>query len=71
MSNLLIGRLHWERRGRYLDLCDGDDLLGSIETRRRRKGPSTYHWCVTRPSSPLLGMAMTLDAAKRAVLFYI
>lgn len=62
-------RLHWERHGKHLDLCDGDELVGSIETRRHRHGPTTYHWVLTGKAS-LYGMTTTLADAKRALSLY-
>jgi hypothetical protein len=64
-------RLHWERRGRFLDLCDGDELLASVETRRRRLGPTTYHWLVTGRRTPIAGMTTDLEDAKRTILLYV
>lgn len=62
-------RLHWERRGRFLDLCDGDDLLASVETRRHRVGPTTYHWVVTGKNATF-GMSTDLEDAKNQALSY-
>jgi hypothetical protein len=64
-------RLHWERRGRFLDLCDGDELLASIETRRYHRSVTTYHWVITGRSKPIAGMTTNLDDAKRTVLAYL
>lgn len=64
-------RLHWERRGRFLDLCDGDELLASIETRRHGRAPTTYHWLVTGRRLPIAGMTTQLDDAKRTILLYL
>jgi hypothetical protein len=64
-------RLHWERKGRFLDLCDGDELLASVETRRRKLGPTTYHWVVTCRRTPIAGMAYTLDEARQKITLYL
>lgn len=64
-------RLHWERRGRFLDLCDGDDLIASIETRRHYRSVTTYHWVITGRRLPTAGMTTNLADAKRTVLAYL
>lgn len=64
-----MNRLHWERHGRHLDLCDGDELLGSIETRRHGAGPATYHWFLSGKTS-CYGMTTKLDDAKRTLMSY-
>ena len=66
-----MSRLHWERRGRFLDLCDGDELLASVETRRRKLGPTTYHWMVTARRIAIAGMAYTLDEAKAKITMHL
>jgi len=66
-------RLHWERHARFLDLCYGDELIGSIETRRHGKAPTTYHWTAlaTTPSRASWGMCESLDDAKRRLSEYV
>jgi hypothetical protein len=63
-------RLHWERHGRHLDLCDGDELVATVETRRHGKAPTTYHWWLCGTTGAW-GMTTTLDDARRAVLSYV
>ena len=65
--------LHWERHARFLDLCDGEELVGSIETRRHGKAPTTYHWTAldATPSRQSWGMTESLDEAKRRLCDYV
>lgn len=62
--------LHWERHKRFYDLCDGDELIATVE-RTVRMGQPRYVWTVlANYGRPANGIENTLEEAKQQVLRY-